>query len=94
MCFQNYTQFALVGFFVCPACRQGLGVLTLAGKHACDPMQIPCHGLDLDFAIQLDAEAEDVLTLLLGQLFAVGVERDLLLVGVDLDLDLVLSAVR
>ena len=83
-----------------PVCAGGLFLAQLVGRvggayfaESCLVNAIPCHGLDLDFAIQLYAEAEDVLTLLLGQLFAVGVERDLLLVGVDLDFNLILGAV-
>ena len=52
-----------------------------------------CNGLQLHLAMQRHAEPEDMLAGLLCQLFAVRIQGDGVLVGVDLDLDLALGAV-
>ncbi len=57
-------------------------------------MLSPATALTFVSPFSLHTEAEDVLARLLGQLFAVDIKAYLLLVGVDLDLDFILRAVR
>ena len=83
-----------------PVRALGLGldqlVAGVRGVHMAEGRDIdgvPGHGLDLDAAGERHTEPEDVLARLLRELLPVAVEGDGLLVGVDLDLDLLLGAV-
>ena len=72
-----------------PVCAGGLFLAQLVGRVGGAYLAesglvdaIPCHGLNLRLAVQLDAELEDMLACLLIQLFAVDIKAYLLLVKV------------